>query len=240
MTRNNFLLPSLILAVAIVLTGAIATLGFYKTRALTNTISVTGSAERMIVSDTAKWTVQITHATDVSGLQQSNEAMQNDLEAVKVFLDRKNIPSEWVTTQPVSVETMYDYNRGGAPSGYTLRQNVIVEGTDVNLIRSTAEAAGELIAKGAVVSTLSLEYFYSGLQQLKAEILADAMADARMRATQMVESAGGKLGNLRSASMGVLQVTAKNSVDISDYGMYDTSVIEKKVTAVVRSSFGLK
>ena len=225
---------------AIVLTGAIATLGFYKTRALTNTISVTGSAERMIVSDTAKWTMQITHATDVSGLQLSNEAMQNDLEAVKVFLDRKNIPSEWVTTQPVSVETMSDYNRGGAPSGYTLRQNVIVEGTDVNLVRSTAEAAGELIAKGAVVSTLSLEYFYSGLQQLKAEILADAMADARTRATQMVESAGGKLGDLRSANMGVLQVTAKNSVDIADYGMYDTSVIEKKVTAVVRTSFGLR
>ena len=194
----------------------------------------------MIVSDTAKWTMQITHATDVSGLQLSNEAMQNDLEAVKVFLDRKNIPSEWVTTQPVSVETMYDYNRGGAPSGYTLRQNVIVEGTDVNLVRSTAEAAGELIAKGAVVSTLSLEYFYSGLQQLKAEILADAMADARTRATQMVESAGGKLGDLRSANMGVLQVTAKNSVDIADYGMYDTSVIEKKVTAVVRTSFGLR
>ena len=66
MTRNNFLLPSLILGMAIVLTGAIATLGFYKTRALTNTISVTGSAERMIVSDTAKWTMQITHATNIN------------------------------------------------------------------------------------------------------------------------------------------------------------------------------
>lgn len=85
-----------------------------------------------------------------------------------------------------------------------------------------------------------VEYFYSKLNDLKQQILADAMADAKMRAEKMAESAGGKLGALRSSSMGVLQITARNSVEISDYGMYDTSAEEKKVTAVVRAEFGIK
>ncbi|MDP3244895.1 MAG: hypothetical protein Q8M83_04545 [bacterium] len=40
--------------------------------------------------------------------------------------------------------------------------------------------------------------------------------------------------------MGMFQVTAVNSTDVADYGFYDSSVIEKKVTAVVRAAFTLK
>jgi len=40
--------------------------------------------------------------------------------------------------------------------------------------------------------------------------------------------------------MGVFQVTSVNSTEISDYGYFDTSAIQKKVTAVVRASFSIK
>jgi hypothetical protein len=37
--------------------------------------------------------------------------------------------------------------------------------------------------------------------------------------------------------VGVFQITAPNSHDVRDYGIYDTSTIEKDVTAVVSVSF---
>ncbi len=40
--------------------------------------------------------------------------------------------------------------------------------------------------------------------------------------------------------MGVFQVTARHSTEVSDYGRYDTSTKEKDVTAVVRMSFALE
>jgi hypothetical protein len=40
--------------------------------------------------------------------------------------------------------------------------------------------------------------------------------------------------------MGVFQITAVNSTEISDYGSYDTSSIDKKVTAIVRASYTIK
>jgi hypothetical protein len=35
-------------------------------------------------------------------------------------------------------------------------------------------------------------------------------------------------------------VTAPNSTDVSDYGVYDTSTLRKDVTAVVNVTFALK
>jgi hypothetical protein len=40
--------------------------------------------------------------------------------------------------------------------------------------------------------------------------------------------------------MGVFQVTAPNSIDISDYGTYDTSSVRKQITAIVRASFTIR
>jgi len=66
------------------------------------------------------------------------------------------------------------------------------------------------------------------------------MKDAQNRATSISKTTGQKVGSLKSATMGVVQVTQPNSVDISDYGNYDVSTIEKEVMITVRASFSLK
>jgi hypothetical protein len=68
-------------------------------------------------------------------------------------------------------------------------------------------------------------------------MLARATENAKWRAVSMVTAAGNKIGFMRSAKMGVFQITAANSTDVSDYGENDTSALEKKVTAVVAASF---
>ena len=40
--------------------------------------------------------------------------------------------------------------------------------------------------------------------------------------------------------MGVFQVTRRNSTEVNDYGMYDTSDRDKEVTGVVRITFAVK
>jgi len=240
MKKNGLVFPSIIVGLALVITGVVVTNGFYRVKALSNIISVTGSAEKQITSDVVKWTLQLTQSADLTGIQSANAAISDDLGKLRAFLSNSGIEDEWVTIQPVTMETMYDYNRGGTPSGYNLRQMVVVEANDIPTVKNTAESVNSLLSKGALVSTLSIEYFYSALADLKQEILAQAMGDAQQRALKMVEAGGSKLGSLRSASMGVLQVTAVNSVEVADYGMYDTSALEKKVTAVVRASFGIQ
>jgi hypothetical protein len=45
---------------------------------------------------------------------------------------------------------------------------------------------------------------------------------------------------MRSAKMGVFQITPATSTDISDYGMNDTTSFDKKVMAVVTVSFAIE
>jgi uncharacterized protein len=83
-------------------------------------------------------------------------------------------------------------------------------------------------------------YFYTKIADLKIDMLALATKDARNRAGKIAENAGSKLGELKSAKMGVFQITPINSNEVSDYGINDTSSIEKEIMSVVNCVFSSK
>ncbi|MGB7963317.1 MAG: SIMPL domain-containing protein, partial [Propionicimonas sp.] len=78
------------------------------------------------------------------------------------------------------------------------------------------------------------------LGDLKIEMLGEAAADARMRAEQIAASTGAKVGVLRSARMGVMQINPAGVSAVSSEGNNDTSSLEKDVFAVVSAGFTLK
>jgi uncharacterized protein len=75
---------------------------------------------------------------------------------------------------------------------------------------------------------------------LRISLLSDAIKDAKARAQKIAESSGKQVGAIQSANMGVVQVMQVNSVDISDYGAYDTSTIDKDVMVTVKTIFRLE
>jgi hypothetical protein len=70
-------------------------------------------------------------------------------------------------------------------------------------------------------------------------MLAEAAKDAKVRAQQIAQSTGSSIGSIRNARMGVLQITAADSNEVSDSGMNDTSSLEKDITAVVNIGFAV-
>jgi hypothetical protein len=84
------------------------------------------------------------------------------------------------------------------------------------------------------------QYLYTKLADLKIDIIALATQDAKLRAEKMLAATGNKVGKLNSASVGVLQITPLYSGEISDYGINDTSSIEKEITSVVTCEFEVK
>ena len=72
------------------------------------------------------------------------------------------------------------------------------------------------------------------------EMLREAAKDAKKRAEEIASASGNKISLVRSAKMGVFQITPANSYDFSDYGSNDTTSYEKKVTAVVKADFALQ
>ena len=66
-----------------------------------------------------------------------------------------------------------------------------------------------------------------------------ATADAEERASTIAQGLGGHLGAVRNVSLGVYQITPRNSTDVSNEGISDTSSRLKDVTAVVSVTFAV-
>jgi len=252
--RGSGVAPAFLVSLAIVLSTLIAAGVFYKSKSLSDALSVTGSADRTIVSDVIKWTASFSRTADPDALVGGNEAMASDLKTVLAYLKSRGVAETDVKVQPMTVAMICDaqgsfsYDKFGnqtcganRAAGYTLQQSIVVESSDVEKLgKVTEEATGKLVAQGILFTSQNVEYYYSKLADLKLDLLDDATRNAKDRADRIARSTGKRLGELRDASMGVFQVTAVNSSDISDYGAYDTSSIDKKMTAVVKASFSLR
>jgi hypothetical protein len=204
---------------------------FYYYAQLANTkdvLSVTGSAKTKVASDQAKLVVSLARTVSVSNLSYGYGQIANDLKLSEKLLTDAGISATDIIESPVSMYQNYS-NDKTAETSYNLGQTLTVQSNDVNKITEISKKIPDLASQGAIVSVQSLEYYYSGLPDLRVSLLSDAIKDAKLRAEKIAEGTGRKVGSVQEASSGVVQVLTPNSVEVSDYGSYDTSSIEKEV-----------
>jgi len=237
--ERDIVSASAVLGLGIVIASIVGSMTFYNVRSMDNTLSVTGSATQSVKADSAKWTVSVTRSGyegDVPALQ---GRVARDTRIVVDFFDRGGIAAEDIHVSPVSVDQDYSSDPN-TPRRYTLREQITVISKDPSQIDKLSKDIGSLVSGGVLVSANSPEYYVSGLPQLRVALIGKAVQDAKARAESIAKSTGQSVGALKSASSGVVQVMAPNSVDISDYGSYDTSTIDKQIMVTARATFFLK
>jgi uncharacterized protein len=204
-------------------------------------ITVTGSAKRRIASDLVVWNAGVSAQAPV--LADSYAQLAGSIPRIKQYLLSKGIPEDQMTVSSITTMTNKgrdaDGNETAEITGYTLSQQIEVRSNDVAKISQVAREATELINQGILIESSSPRYYYTKIGDLKVEMLGEAAKDAKERAERIASSTGNSIGSVRSAKMGVMQITAADSTDVSDYGVYDTSTIEKDMTAVVNVSFAV-
>lgn len=204
-------------------------------------IDITGSAEKMITSDQVVWQARFSRRS--REMITAFDLLKRDAVAVKEYLIAKGIPEKDIIIPQIETLVLYKKNEKGGDTNdieaYILTQGIEVRSADVSKVTEVSRQSTELIEKGLEFISQSPQYFYTKLAELKLEMLAQATRDAKNRAEQMAQSTGTRIGVMRSANMGVFQITPSNSVEVSDYGINDTTSLEKKVTAVVHVTFAI-
>jgi hypothetical protein len=204
-------------------------------------IEVTGSARRPIRSDIAVWRLSVTARG--ASVQEGSASLDAPSQRVLTFLRQNSLPDSVVTMGALVAEPIYRMLENGTTTSevlaYRVTQHFEVRSTDVNGIKALDRRADALIREGVPLSTEAPEYLYTKLADVRTQMLADATEDARRRAEAIAKSVGSEIGGVRSARMGVFQITPRNSTEVSDYGINDTSSLEKDITAVVRVTFAV-
>ena len=232
---------AIILGATIILSSVIMGTFYYRAQVAhdRDTLSVTGSAKKTVTSDRAKIILSITRTVSIGSLASANTAIAHDVSILKTLLKNKAVAEEDIDVSPVFMDQTYDQNQN-AEIRYNLHQSVTIQSEDVAKITDISKAVPTLIAQGAIISIQSLEYYYSKLPDLRVTLLAESVKDALARANSIAKSTGRAVGEIRGATSGVVQVIPVNSVEVSDYGSYDTSSVDRDVMVTVKASFGLK
>ena len=230
------------LAVALVLSSIIGAWAYTHTKKGEQMVTVTGSARKRIKSDLVIWRAGVSY--QATQLSEAYKALSDNIPKVKQYLISKGVPEDQITISAITSTTLHDKdNEGqetGAITGYALRQEVEVRSNDVDKIAKIARESTELINQGILIESMPPEYHYTQLGTLKVEMLSAASKDAKERAQQIASSTGSTIGTVRSAKMGVLQITPADSNDVSGEGMNDTTSLDKDITAVVNISFAVE
>lgn len=229
------------LGLGLVIASLIGAATIRKVKSAGNEIEVTGSFKKQVRSDYAVWKSAL--AIQGPDLQGASAAVAADAERLRQFLRASGVADSSITAKPLETEAVYRTSDNGATTsdllGYKVTQRFEVRSADVARITALSQRANDLIAQGVPLGSSSVDYLYTQLEKVRGEMLADATRDAKRRAEAIAQAAGADVGAVRSARMGVFQVTPRNSTEVSDYGMNDTSSLDKDVTAVVRVTFAV-
>jgi hypothetical protein len=241
--NSQIVILGICIAVATIASSVILSKGFLKVMKFTREqIAVTGSAQKDIKSDYIVWTASFSKRGPDSAA--AYKLLKEDLVKVKKYLVAKGVDDNKILVYQVVITTVYKKNEKGNDTsdiqGYVLTQSIQIKSDAVDMITQLSRESTELIDQGTEFSSGAPEYYYTKLDELKIEMLAKATQNAKQRAENMARATGNRIGLMRSAKMGVFQITPINSTEVSDWGVNDATSLEKKVTAVVTVSFAIE
>lgn len=249
-------LPSAIIATAIASVAFFAT-GFVVVRGLadvknaSDVINVTGSAKRNITSDLAGWTFTV-RSSDDTNLQNAYRAFQGAQPAIEAFLKAQAFSGSELRREPVNagpqqytvIEDVNGENAEVQRTRYVVSQTYRVQSGNIAKLQAAVGAATAAFVDastgGVSIESGDVQYLYTKLSDVRVQLLEEASKDAQRRAQAIAQSAGNSIGAVKNARVGVFQITPRFETSVEDTGSYDTTALEKDVTAVVEIDFVVK
>ncbi len=203
------------------------------------TLEVTGSARARIVSDLAIWSIRV--AGTGKTLEEAFQRLAPTTEAVRGFLAERGFAGEVVSLGAIDTTENFRVDEKGHETrevvSYKLVRRFEVTSSEPGRVAKAAGEVTELLKTGAHIESLAPRYVYTKLAGLKVRMIGEATANARERAERIACESKCRIGAVKDARAGVLQVTTPWSTEVSDSGVNDTSAIEKEVNSVVHLVF---
>lgn len=228
------LINSLILSISILGFGFFISDGLKNFNRPQRTISVKGLSEREVKADLAIWKISFNVSSQqIEDVKKQLPLVQNELQSF--LLSAGFTINEVTKDSSIQDRQAQDYavekgNRFVATGFYLLQTS------KVELVEKTQQQLDELVQKGIVITGNKKIYYYTGLNEIKPEMLDDATKNAKIAAMGFAKSMSVAVGKLKSASQGTF--TISNLIGQDDY--YDgeqSSSIAKKVRVVTQVEF---
>lgn len=205
---------AIILAVGIAVGGYFIGEGLYEARASQRFVTVKGLSERVVPADLAVWPIVFSvAANDLGTLQQNVEAATDEIFA---FLSATFEASEYTRSTPRITDYQQQVFAPGSrpPMRYSAEATVTLRTSDIEAVQKAMQQAGDLVRSGVALLQgrgYRTEFFFTGLDAIKPEMIAEATKDARRAAEQFAEDSGSRVGSIRNAQQGYFSIQNRDN-----------------------------
>jgi hypothetical protein len=239
---NKYSIVLAICATAIITSLILANSYKYRFRSAEG-VSVVGMAQIDFTSDLIVWGGN--YARKSTDLKSAYAEIKKDEIILREYLRIKGVPDSSIIFGAVNLTKEYNTTYGSSGevvsntfSGYSLVQTFKVESKNIVLIERLSREVTDLIERGIELNSEAPSYYYTKLSDLKMDLLAKASTDAKLRAETIAKSVDSDLGEMKKATMGVFQITGKNSNEEYSYGgSYNTSEKMKTASITIRMDY---
>lgn len=210
--KRRTILPALIIALGLFLMGLNIQQGLENGLSDERVVSVRGLSERTVPADKVVWPLVYKEiGNDLSAL--SNQVSHKNRVIVEYLKSKGLTDDEISVSSPEIIDLQAErYSNQNNPYRYNLRSIITVSSQKVDLVRNLIDKQGELLDKGIAIITgdydIQVSYLFTGLNELKPDMIAEATRNARQAAEQFATDSESKLGKIKTASQG--QFTIEN------------------------------
>jgi len=242
-TLDRTLLSAAVIALGLTLGGFAVGNGFARARSADRYVTVKGVAEREVRANLAIWPLRVVGADN--DLTAANAKVAKNIAGVREFLVRHGVDTTQVQLAEFTVHDAYanEYAPERQPTNrYIVRQTMLVRSNQPDKVLAASQQVSELAAIGVVISSGNGEmgngptFVFSGLNQLKPTMIADATARAREAAEQFAHDSHSELGSIRQANQGVFEILPRDQAQ----GISEESQIAKVVRVVSTIDYYLR
>jgi len=168
-------------------------------------VEVKGLSERIVKADTAIWSLNFeVKSNNIDSLYSD---IEKNISTIKTFLTEKGFDLSEINVAPINIyqdtykDAVFRYNSTNQISVYTKK---------VDLARATSNETLLLVKKGVVLNYNSISFEFSDLTNIKPEMLAEAIKNAKESASAIANNSGSTIGKITRGNQGVFDITEKD------------------------------
>ena len=216
---KNWRLEAAIMAVGLLLLGWMLRGGINDFRDRERVVTVKGLAEMEVPADKVIWPLMYKDIGNDPVLLYTNMEKKNA--AIVSFLKNNGISDEEISIVPPEIIDMQAerYVNQNVTYRYNATSVITVTSKNVEKVRKLMAEQAELLKQGIAIAggdyRYNVSYEFTGLNDIKPQMIDDATKNARAAAEKFAKDSDSKLGKIKSASQG--QFTIANRDENTPY-----------------------
>ena len=204
--KENRLMAAALIAVGIICLGWFLKAGIDDFANKDRKVTVKGLAEREVPADKVTWSI----GTKVTGndLPMLYEGINLQTDKIKRFLKQNGLDEKEVTVNPPSISDLEarEWGDNNKNFRYIVSTTITVATGKVEEVKKAIFQQAELLKQGVAIENSDAQYEYASFQQMKPEMMAEAIKNAQKTAEQFAEASNARLGEIQTAGQGQFEI----------------------------------